>query len=1056
MAKGMPGSQSENPSVLKSHTTLMLCLALASIYLGRPLHASSVWDAKLGKPIARGPAGRLVYTPDQNGNRIPDFSYCGYMASERPIPDVPVKAVVTPIDGDATGLIQEAIDYVAGLAEDCNGVRGAVLLGPGTYLVCGTIRISTSGLVLRGGGTGPDGTTIVARGRIRDTLIRINGRPDLSTGGYVAITDPYVPVNATVFRVADPNQFKPGDQVLVRRPCTAKWIEALGTGHIGGGIGYLGWKEGSRQILWDRQVVAVDKQRITIDAPLTMALDTNYGGGQVCTYNWPGRIRQIGIENLHLVCEVDGSNPKDEDHRWMAITMENAQDAWIRQVTFEHFAGSAVAIWDSVKKVTVEDCISVAPVSETGGQRRNTFLTCGQQVLFQRVYAEQGIHDLAVGFCAPGPNAFVQCQSSRPYGFSGGIDSWACGVLFDLVCVDGQALTLGNLGPRAQGAGWNAANCVLWNCSASQIDCFTPPTAYNWAFGCWAQFFGDGYWEGSNDYVEPRSLFYAQLQDRLGRGCDQQADLMPFVGESTTSPSPDLAARLTAQSKKPPLTLRQWIMQASLRRPIPTGHSGARIFSEATSTRPQHQTSNRMQLKNGWLVCNGRVMTGSRIAVQWWSGGIRPMDLAKATPHITRFVPGRYGPGLTDELPQVAQQMIAAHQVAIEHNYGLWYDRRRDDHERVFRIDGDVWPPFYEQPFARSGTGTAYDGLSLYDLTKYNAWYWQRLKEFADLADQKGLILMHHHYFQHHILEAGAHWTDCPWRPANNINDTGFPEPPPYIGDKRIFLAEQFYDVNHPVRRPIHQAYIRKCLDNFSGNSNVMHIIGQEFTGPLHFVRFWIDQIINWQTETGTQAVISLSATKDVQDAILDDPVYGPVVDVIDIRYWHYRSDGILYAPEGGKNLAPRQHARLVRPGSSSRQQVYRAVRQYRERFPEKAVIYSADLEQDWAWAVFMAGGSLAPIPVIEEPALLAAAADMHPMDLAETQQGQWVLTDGKGQFILYCWAQPQIPPTVDRPMRAVFIHPGDGRLLSRTRLAPGERPASPTLPVVVWLVDVD
>jgi hypothetical protein len=31
-----------------------------------------------------------------------------------------------------------------------------------------------------------------------------------------------------------------------------------------------------------------------------------------------------------------------------------------------------------------------------------------------------------------------------------------------------------------------------------------------------------------------------------------------------------------------------------------------------------------------------------------------------------------------------------------------------------------------------------------------------------------------------------------------------FPEPVPYAGDKRIFMAEQFYDIDNPARRKIH------------------------------------------------------------------------------------------------------------------------------------------------------------------------------------------------------------------------------------------------------------
>ena len=73
--------------------------------------------------------------------------------------------------------------------------------------------------------------------------------------------------------------------------------------------------------------------------------------------------------------------------------------------------------------------------------------------MFQRCVANNGYHDFATGYCAAGPNAFVQCSSNLPYSFSGAIDSWASGVLFDIVNVDGNALRFGNRGQDGQGAG---------------------------------------------------------------------------------------------------------------------------------------------------------------------------------------------------------------------------------------------------------------------------------------------------------------------------------------------------------------------------------------------------------------------------------------------------------------------------------------------------------------------------------------------------------------------------------------------------------------------------
>jgi uncharacterized protein DUF6298 len=258
-------------------------------------------------------------------------------------------------------------------------------------------------------------------------------------------------------------------------------------------------------------------------------------------------------------------------------------------------------------------------------------------------------------------------------------------------------------------------------------------------------------------------------------------------------------------------------------------------------------------------------------------------------------------------------------------------------------------------------------------------------------------VLIHQNYFQHNIIEAGAHYADFPWRPANNINNTGFPEPPPFAGDKRIFMAEQFYDTTHAVRKALHRAFIRKCLDNFASNTGVIQLIGAEFTGPLHFVQFWLDNIEQWEKEKGRRETIGLSTTKDVQDAILADAKRAAVVDVIDIRYWYYEETGKLYAPLGGQSLAPRQHERLLKPKRPSFESVYKAVSEYRMRYPAKAVMYSAEGCDNFGWAVFMGGGSLANVPASDVD-FLRAAASMRPVELG----GLHALGNGDREYIIY------------------------------------------------------
>ena len=80
---------------------------------------------------------------------------------------------------------------------------------------------------------------------------------------------------------------------------------------------------------------------------------------------------------------------------------------------------------------------------------------------------------------------------------------------------------------------------------------------------------------------------------------------------------------------------------------------------------------------------------------------------------------------------------------------------------------------------------------------------------------------------------------------------------------------------------------LRQNLDNFTNNANVIQFTSAEFTGPLHFMQFWLDTVSAWENQHPVQKpLIALSCTKDVQDAILSDSERRATVDVIDFRYW--------------------------------------------------------------------------------------------------------------------------------------------------------------------------
>ena len=966
---------------------------LMLVVLGSVLRA-----AEPPRVISLGKDGKLAYLFGPQGNRVPDFSHAGYMGGGIPIPDAAACVVVPPGDGDATPRIQSAIEYVSTLPPDEKGIRGAILLPRGRYRIADQIRIRSSGIVLRGEGDGPDGTDLIATGLDRRTLIQIAGRNDLKTEGTPRkIADAYVPVGATVVHLADASGLKPGDEVIVRRPSTKEWIDAIGMYHFVGRPGgdfRFTWLPGKMDIIWQRRIAKIDGDAVTLDAPITTALDAHFGGGTITQYNLSGRIEQIGVEGLRCESEFDANNPRDEEHAWIAIGMESVRNAWVRQVTAAHFAGSAVSILEMCDSITVEDCKSLDPVSELAGYRRHSFYTMGGRTLFQRCHAEHGRRDFSVGYLAAGPNAFVSCSASDEHDFSGAIESWASGVLFDNVNVDGQ-IRLDNREIWDQGAGWTAANCMLWNSTAPVVTVRNPPGAQNWVFGCWGELVGDGHWGVVNEFIKPDSLYAQQLRERLG------ADAI----------------------------------QAIARRNVPAGRGDAKNIDDAApdllarATHPPAAPKKSLSVQNGWLVCDGKVLVGGRVDVNWWKGRIIPALAPEFGVNITRFVPGRAGPGLTDDLDELTDSMVAHGQAILAHHWGLWYDERRQDHEMVRRIDADVWPPFYEQPWAQSGEGTSWNGLSKYDLTKFNPWYFARLKRFADLCDRKGLVLLNQIYFQHNILEAGAHWVDTPWRPANALQDLGFPEPPAFVDRKRIYMADTFYDVSDPRRREFHRRFIRKSLDNLADNTNVIQTIGEEFTGPLSFVQFWLDTVAEWERDTGKHPLIALGCTKDVQDAILADPERSKPVSVIEFKYWWPLAGGKLFAPQGGHSLAPRQEVREKRGKTGrSEPETERIIRDYRLRYPDKAILCAYDRVD--GPAALAAGASVVPFEEPKGSDLLAAIATMRPVAGAENSAREWVLADPGRSYLAYATGgAPVSLDLTDGTYSARWIDPADGSI---------------------------
>ncbi len=809
------------------------------------------------------------------------FDSAGYAAGDGPLPEVGAVLAVRPSGSDDTALLQAALDELATRSFATASFRGALELMPGTFRIEGQLHVRASGIVIRGSADGRQPTRLVAVGKSRRTLLEVGSDDPARPGQPIPILDEVVPAGSRRLSLAEGTDFAIGDRVFIHRPCTEEWIAALGMNRSEDAFADLRthWLPGSRDLCWNRVISGIDPytRTVTLDAPITTALERRYGGGTIAKIVAGAPLSHVGIENLICESEFDPGNVKDEEHAWMAIALDHVEDAWIRRVTARYFAGSAVRVGPQARRVTVEECHNERPVSERGGYRRQSFLVYGQQVLVRRCTAESGLNDFAVGFCAAGPNVFRDCEAREALGPSGAFESWASGVLYERVRIQGAGLRLTRDDDWTQGAGWTSATSAAINCDATDIIVHGPAGAEN---------------------VE------------AGAGKIFPVRNLPTDEEASAAIVPVFSWRQTSE----------------LSAPVPSLPG--------------------LEIIHGRFVVGERTLWGGQVNGAWWMGQVSPLAGRDTGVSITRFSPGRQGTGWTEILPDLAKRMQRDGMYFYGSGPGLWYDRRRDDHSVEARPDGRVWAPFYEMPWARSGEGTAWDGLSRYDLTKFNPWYFERTREFARLCEQHGLVLHHHFYNTHHLLESPAHWVDFPWRPVNCINDTDLPDFPQTDAHNAIHVADLFYSVDHPGRRALHRAYIRHHLEQLGTSPNVVYSLAYQFAGPRAFQEFFLDIIAEWQLETGRRVKLALVTSKDISDAILADPVRGGLIDVVDMRYWQTQPDGTVWAPRGDGNRAFREmtfeqfgpgHGDTPPPTTPGR--IYRQVRDYRDRYPKKAIV---------------------------------------------------------------------------------------------------------------------
>ncbi len=481
-------------------------------------------------------SGKLVYRSLPRGDRIADFSYAGYMGGGVPLPHVSAARVVAPTGGEDTASIQSAIDQVSAMPIK-NGFRGAVELAPGTFLCSGTLKIDTSGVVLRGSAVSTRATTINA------TTIKMTGEPHVAiaisgneeikiAGAITHIADSYVPSGAQTITVDDAASLAEGDTIRITRQTTPEWLIFMGMDRLFRDGQAEHWVGNSISTL--RVVAGRQGNQLHLEVPLTDSYDRTYlpaEGAEVVKVTISGRIEQEGIESLHIVAPP--RKVAFTDPLFRAITLSGVRDAWIRDVLMDDTTEGIDAAQDA-SRVTMQDLMIRHTTTITSSAKPADFILGGSQLLVLRCGSVgDDLFYVITGARNQGPNVVLDSKFMgnghvQPH------QRWATGLLVDNTEVPHGGIDMMNRGEMGTGHGWTMGWGVVWNSSASALIIQNPPGAANWSIGTSGQeqtapmkIFGarrrdlgpdlpQGFIESPNHRVLPESLYRAQLAERLG------------------------------------------------------------------------------------------------------------------------------------------------------------------------------------------------------------------------------------------------------------------------------------------------------------------------------------------------------------------------------------------------------------------------------------------------------------------------------------------------------------------------------------------------------------
>ncbi len=496
------------------------------------------------------------YTDDK-GRFLHDFSYAGYYAGEKDIPDVQAPVVdVTkhPYNADNTGdedvtaVLQQALDDIG------KSGGGVVYLPEGTYHVSvedgagSALHIRYNNVILRGAGdnyTKIINTTTIMRGK---SIIKVDGgmRWTRDKRNIIDITEDLKDPTKKI-PVENAGGFSIGDLVVLRSDVTEGFIRE----HNMEGV----WNTSIRGAIFYRKVIDIDYNNnvLYIDTPTRYFLKTR---DNARVYKVSEPIEEVGLENFSIG-NYENQNVGFENtdynvrgtgayevHGSHAISLLGSLNTWVSDVsTYRpeqnkndvHILSNGIIVSYS-RHITVQNCSFQKSQYNGAGGNGYMYTLRGNDCLFKYNSAGKCRHNYSFKDMSANGNVMYRCTGNDSNSSTDFHMHLSMANLFDNFNVDGDFIEAYNR--RTSGThGQSTTQSVFWNTNGIRYDKRKNAIIYSQQFK-WGYIIGtrgnapnvevwggDGtepvdFVEGigAGDKLQPESLYKDQLRRRMQRG----------------------------------------------------------------------------------------------------------------------------------------------------------------------------------------------------------------------------------------------------------------------------------------------------------------------------------------------------------------------------------------------------------------------------------------------------------------------------------------------------------------------------------------------------------